>query len=59
MKTEIVLDALEMARTSRGGHRLIGLVTPSDAGSQFTSVRFTERVEEIGAPLDRDGRGLL
>ncbi len=49
MKTEMVLDALEMARTSRGGHRLIGLVTHSDAGSQFTSVRFTERLAEIGA----------
>lgn len=49
MKTEMVLDALEMARTCRGGHRLIGLVTHSDAGSQFTSVRFTERLEEIGA----------
>jgi putative transposase len=49
MKTEMVLDALEMARNSRGGHRLIGLVTHSDAGSQFTSVRFTERLDEIGA----------
>ena len=49
MKTEMVLDALEMARTSRGGRRLIGLVTHSDAGSQFTSVRFTERLDEIGA----------
>ena len=49
MKTELVLDALEMARASRGGRRLVGLVTHSDAGSQFTSVRFTERLEEIGA----------
>ena len=49
MKTEMVLDALEMARTTRGSHRLIGLVTHSDAGSQFTSVRFTERLAEIGA----------
>jgi len=49
MKTGMVLDALEMARAARGGHRLIGLVTHSDAGSQFTSVRFTERLEEIGA----------
>ena len=49
MKTEMVLDALEMARASRGRHRLVGLVTHSDAGSQFTSVRFTERLEEIGA----------
>jgi transposase InsO family protein len=49
MRTEMVLDALEMARRSRGNHRLIGLVTHSDAGSQFTSVRFTERLDEIGA----------
>jgi len=49
MKTEMVLDALEMARRSRGSRRLVGLVTHADAGSQFTSVRFTERLEEIGA----------
>ena len=49
MRTEMVLDALEMARRSRGGRRLVGLVTHSDAGSQFTSVRFTERLDEIGA----------
>lgn len=49
MKTDMVLDALEMARRSRGGRRLVGLVTHSDAGSQFTSVRFTERLDEIGA----------
>jgi putative transposase len=49
MKTEMVLDALEMARLSRGARRLVGLITHSDAGSQFTSVRFTERLDEIGA----------
>jgi putative transposase len=49
MRTDMVLDALEMARRSRGGRRLIGLVAHSDAGSQFTSVRFTERLDEIGA----------
>jgi putative transposase len=49
MRTDMVLDALEMARRSRGSHRLIGLVAHSDAGSQFTSVRFTERLDEIGA----------
>jgi putative transposase len=49
MRTDMVLDALEMARRSRGNHRLVGLVTHSDAGSQFTSVRFTERLDEIGA----------
>jgi len=49
MRTDMVLDALEMARRSRGNRRLIGLVAHSDAGSQFTSVRFTERLDEIGA----------
>jgi len=49
MRTEMVLDALEMARVSRGGRRLVGLIAHSDAGSQFTSVRFTERLAEIGA----------
>jgi len=49
MRTEMVLDALEMARASRGGRRLVGLIAHSDAGSQFTSVRFTERLAEIGA----------
>jgi putative transposase len=49
MRTDMVLDALEMARLSRGGRRLVGLVTHADAGSQFTSVRFTERLDEIGA----------
>jgi putative transposase len=48
MRTEMVLDALEMARWSRGTH-LDGLVCHSDAGSQFTSVRYTERLDEIGA----------
>ncbi len=49
MRTDMVLDALEMARARRGARRLVGLVAHSDAGSQFTSVRFTERLEEIGA----------
>jgi len=49
MRTDMVLDALEMARRSRGAGRLVGLIAHSDAGSQFTSVRFTERLDEIGA----------
>ena len=49
LRTDMVLDALEMARHSRRAGRLVGLVTHSDAGSQFTSVRFTERLDEIGA----------
>ena len=48
MKTETVLDAIEMARWSRGKH-LPGLRCHSDAGSQFTSIRYGERLAEIGA----------
>jgi len=48
MRTEMVLDALEMARWARGT-RLEGLVAHSDAGSQFTSVRYGERLAEIDA----------
>ena len=48
MRTEMVLDALEMARWSRGT-RLEGLVAHSDAGSQYTSIRYGERLAEIGA----------
>ena len=48
MRTQMVLDALEMARWQRGT-RLEGLVAHSDAGAQFTSVRYGERLAEIGA----------
>ena len=48
MRTSMVLDALEMARASRGTH-LGGLVAHSDAGSQFTSLRWGERLAELGA----------
>ena len=48
MRTTMVLDALEMARWSRGTH-LEGLVAHSDAGSQFTSIRYGERLAELGA----------
>ena len=48
MRTNMVLDALEMARWSRGTN-LEGLRCHSDAGSQFTSIRYGERLDEIGA----------
>jgi putative transposase len=48
MRTEMVLESIEMARWSRG-QRLDGLICHSDAGSQYTSIRYTERLDEIGA----------
>src|SRR6476660_3993897 len=48
MRTTMVLDAIEMARWSRG-NALPDLRCHSDAGSQFTSIRYGERLAEIGA----------
>ena len=48
MRTTMVLDAIEMARWSRG-KALLGLTCHSDAGSQFMSIRYGERLAEIGA----------
>jgi putative transposase len=52
MRTDLVLDALEMAiwtRARAGVADLAGLVHHTDAGSQYTSIRFTERLAEAGA----------
>ncbi len=46
MRTTMVLDALEMARWSRGTN-LHGLPGHSDAGSQFTSLRYGERLGAV------------
>jgi len=43
MKTEMVLDALEMARACRGGHRLIGLVTPARARGSASPRPWSDR----------------
>jgi putative transposase len=59
MRTAMVLDSLEMARWARGT-RLEGLIAHSDAGSQFTSVRYGETPHRAGGdPLDRVRRRLL
>jgi putative transposase len=47
MKTSLVLDTLEMALWSRDHHGQpvgVGLMPHSDAGSQFTSFAFTQRL---------------
>jgi len=52
MRTSLVLDALEQAlwARSRDGHSsLAGLVHHTDAGSQYTSIAFTERLAAAGA----------
>ena len=52
MRTELVLDALEQAIWTRGREGvsdLSGLVCHNDAGSQYTSIAFTERLAAAGA----------
>ena len=48
MRTDMVLDALEMARWRRDT-TLEGLISHSDAGSQFTSIRYGEKLSDLGA----------
>jgi putative transposase len=50
MKTDLPLDALEMALWSRErlGHNVKDLIHHSDAGSQYTSIRYTQRLVEAG-----------
>ena len=51
MKTALVLDALEQAvwtRTRDGAADLGGLICHHDAGSQYTSIAYTERLAESG-----------
>jgi len=51
MRTELVLDALEMAiftREQEGIADLAGLVHHHDAGSQYTSIAFTDRLVAAG-----------
>lgn len=51
MPTELPLDALEMALwvRARAGQAVEGLVHQSDAGSQYTAIRYADRLAEAGA----------
>ncbi|MGH7424725.1 MAG: IS3 family transposase [Candidatus Methylomirabilales bacterium] len=56
LRTDLVLDALEMAIWHRRGD-LDGLVHHSDRGSQYLSIRYTERLGEEGAVTSVGSRG--
>lgn len=49
MSTSLVIDALNMAAWTRRGTDLGGLICHSDAGSQYTSIAYTDRLDDIGA----------
>ena len=48
LRTDLALDALEMAIFTRGDRALAGLVHHSDRGVQYLAIRYTERLADAG-----------
>ena len=57
MHTDFVLDALEQALYERQPERAESLVHHSDRGSQYVSIRYTERLAEAGIEPSVGSRG--
>ena len=57
MCADFVLDALEMAIWARRHESLSGLVHHSDHGSQYLSIRYTERLDDAGVKLSVGSKG--
>ena len=55
--TDFVLDALEQAIYARGGARPAGLVHHSDQGTQYLTMRYTDRLAEAGIAPSVGSRG--
>jgi len=56
LRSDLALDALEMALWARGKNA-DGLVHHSDRGSQYLSIRYSERLAEAGAVASVGSRG--
>jgi putative transposase len=56
LRTDLALDALEQALWARPGP-YDGLVHHSDRGAQYRSIRYTERLAEVGAVTSVGSRG--
>ena len=57
MRTDFVLDALEQALYARQPERTEALIHHSDRGSQYVSIRYTERLAEAGIEPSVGSRG--
>jgi putative transposase len=57
LRTDFVLDALEQAIHARTGTPLDGLVHHSDRGSQYVSMRYTDRLADAGIAPSVGSRG--
>ncbi len=55
LRSELVLDALEMANGLRRPDA--GLIAHTDRGSQYTSLAYTDRLDELGAAPSVGSRG--
>jgi putative transposase len=49
MTADLVIDALNMAAWTRRHTSIDGLICHTDAGSQYTSILYTERLDDVGA----------
>ena len=57
LRADLALDALEMAIWARKKEEFPGLVHHSDRGVQYLSIRYTERLAEVGAAASVGSRG--
>ena len=57
LRTDFVLDALEQALYDRQGADLAGLVHHSDRGTQYLSMRYTDRLADAGIAPSVGSRG--
>src|SRR5215208_7209527 len=57
LRTDLALDALEMALWGRRTRRLAGLIHHSDRGGQYLAIRYTERLAQVGAVPSVGSRG--
>jgi putative transposase len=57
MRTDFVLDALEQALYARQPERDAALIHHSDRGSQYVSIRYSERLAEAGIEPSVGSRG--
>ena len=57
MRTDFVPDALEQALYNRQPERTDALIHHSDRGSQYVSIRYSERLAEAGIEPSVDSKG--
>jgi len=57
LQTDFVLDALEQAIYDRCGHPPAALIHHSDRGTQYVSMRYTDRLADVGIAPSVGSRG--